>query len=211
MAVRQSHSSSCSLSFLTYHGSLNYPRAHCLSPKKHVKVWPFASDDFHQKLPCKFLTLLNVWISYLLGLGCQTHFTTLVLTSCHPVWLHTGRCRYILSADGSKGNCSNDWSHGHGCSVFFSDLESHAEWAHCGSSSITALLVCGVQLSKPTWLVSLHSREVSGNTNGNVGMLGQSLHTLSSVFPLDFIHGYLNLCQLMTFLTWWQTLTRLVP
>lgn len=102
MAVRQSHSSSCSLSFLTYHGSLNYPRAHCLSPKKHVKVWPFASDDFHQKLPCKFLTLLNVWISYLLGLGCQTHFTTLVLTSCHPVWLHTGRCRYILSADAAK-------------------------------------------------------------------------------------------------------------
>lgn len=103
MYLRQSPSSFCCLSFLTYHGSFNYSRAYCLSPNKHVKVWPFASDGFHQKLPCIFLTLLNTWISYLLCcLGCQIHFTALVWTFCHPTWLHKGRCRYMLSADAAK-------------------------------------------------------------------------------------------------------------
>lgn len=103
MSVRQSHSSFCCLSILTYHGSFNYCRAFCLSPNKHVDVWPFASDDFHQELPCIFLILPNTWILYLLGcLSSQIHFTALLWTSCHPVGLHTGRCRCKLSADAAK-------------------------------------------------------------------------------------------------------------
>lgn len=62
-----------------------YPRAYCFSPKKHVKVWPFDCDDFTLKMPCIFLTLLNIWISHLsVCLGCQMHFTALVVTFCSP-------------------------------------------------------------------------------------------------------------------------------
>lgn len=152
-------------------------------PKSMWKFGPLSlmisiKIDMHISHTAQYMDLISVGLSWLLNaLYCFG-----LDSSCHP--MHMGRCRYMLSADNSKGNCSNDWSHSHDYSVLFSDLESHAEWAHCSSSSITGLLVCGVWLSKPTCLVSLHWKEVSGYTNRNVATFLDNPYTFC---PLYFL------------------------
>ena len=151
MSVRQYCSSPCCASFLTYQGYFQLPQGLLpLNPKagESLALCLWLCDHwFHFKIStCTSGIAQYVDFSYLLVcLGCQVHFTPLVLTFCSPVQLHIGRLRYMFSADVAKEIVV---TRSHGCYVVFIDLKSHAKCAHCGSSSITALLVHGVRLSK---------------------------------------------------------------